>query len=212
MPYTEYTEYEASPQATSTEPNHTTNQADSVKHALQHKIQTPQVESNAPAKNKSNVKQELIHPANISLSNDDLRAHYDDLRGQMDSLMHENDMLRRGRSSEVYAYSLKISELQRGNQSLSTQIESLTAAAEQQEIEKKLLRDEIEKLLRENANSSSVIKDLEMKCASLEAKNRQLERTASEQSSELTALRQEKVRTFSHEHLTLFCPRIGSDF
>ena len=136
---------------------------------------------------------ELIHPADASLSLSDLRIHYDDLRGRMDALIHENEMLRRGRSSEVYAFSLQINELQEQNQSLSSQIESLNVTVEHLESEKNLLKDEIVRLNQENMNNKVVIKDLELKCAALEEQKKELQQTVDTQAKELASLKEEKV-------------------
>jgi chromosome segregation ATPase len=152
-------------------------------------------ESAALTQQQTFVNGDIIHPAKPSLSNADLRAHYDDLRGQMDALIDENDMLRRGRSSEVYAYSLKISEMQSANQSLSSQIETLVVTTEQLESEKKLLMDENANLLQENERSAAMIKNLEARCSSLDEQKRALERTVSDQQNDIKSLQQEKVPT-----------------
>jgi predicted nucleic acid-binding Zn-ribbon protein len=142
---------------------------------------------------------ELIHPADASLSNADLRIHYDDLRGRMDALIHENEMLRRCRSSEVYAYSLQINELQEQNQSMSTQIESLQVTADHLESEKNLLKDEIVRLNHENLNSKAVIKDLELRCAALEEQKRELQQSVDTQTKEFSSLKEEKVASCKYD-------------
>ena len=136
---------------------------------------------------------EFIHPANISLSKEDLRAHYDDLRGRMDALTHENDLLRSGRSSEVYAFSLKLSEMEKSNQGLTSQIQKLNFEVENLQNEANLLKDEITSLKLQNAKSGSIIKELEGKCAGLEERNKALEQSVAEKDIEINSLNEEKV-------------------
>jgi hypothetical protein len=200
MPYTEYAVHNESPPARyeiekPQSHGYSSNQqafSPDIRNGNQlHPINMHHVETRGNV--QSNPRPELIHPADASLSISDLRIHYDDLRGRMDALIHENEMLRRGRSSEVYAYSLQINELQEQNQSLSSQIESLYVTVENFENEKNLLKDEIVRLNQENLNNKTVIKDLELRCAALEEQKKELQQTVDTQNQELASLRAEKV-------------------
>ncbi len=125
--------------------------------------------------------------------NSGLRVEFDELRGRMDALVLENYMLRHGRSTEVYDYSLRIEELEADNQDLSSRVDALLAAEEQHLSDKALLRDEIAFLQRENEHHSAVIKDLELRCVEMEEQIRSLERIVEKKTSELAILTEEKV-------------------
>jgi hypothetical protein len=122
-----------------------------------------------------------------------LQREFDFLRGRMDTLSNENALLRKGRASEVYSYSLQIDEIQGHNRELSAQVETVMGSLEEFETENILLRDEIQYLKQENEHRLSVINDLEKQNKDLNKTYEGAQKIIDEQSQALSGLLHEKV-------------------